>query len=65
MEMMITFLTSKIFIAFVILVVAYNMVRRYNKGSQRRSSRARRRLKDHIRERQAEQWDGNEQERND
>lgn len=63
MEMMITFLTNKIFIAFVILVVVYNMVRRYNKGIQRRSSRARHRLRDHIRERQTEQWDRDEQER--
>ena len=62
MEIIAPFLTSKLFIVLVSLIFIYNMVRRYNKKARNRNTRARSRLKDHIRERQLSQWDEDDKE---
>ncbi len=57
METIAPLLTSKLFIAFLILLFIFNIVRRYNKNVRSRSTNARSRLKENIRERQRRQWD--------
>lgn len=57
MEMMMQLLTSKTFLVFAGLVVAYNLVRQRNKGIQSRAYRTQNKLKDRIRDRQMGQWD--------
>ncbi|SVC96845.1 uncharacterized protein METZ01_LOCUS349699 [marine metagenome] len=56
METIAPLLTSKLLMAFLILVFIYNMVRRHNNKVRNRSTHARSRLKEHIRERQLSQW---------
>ncbi|MBM3264513.1 MAG: hypothetical protein FJY97_13945 [candidate division Zixibacteria bacterium] len=60
MEFMIEFLTSKMFLVFVILVVAYNIVRRRNKRIQARSHKRQDRLRDRIRDRQVDLWENHD-----
>lgn len=61
MEMMMQMLTSKLFLVFAALVVAYNMVRQRNRRIQSRSYQTQHSLKDRIRDRQIGQWDTSDQ----
>lgn len=63
MEGFVEFLSSKTFIAFVILVVLYNVVRRYSTRVNRRTSRSQDRLRDAIRQRQITAWDEDKDDR--
>ena len=57
MEMMLELMSSNVFVAFVILAILYNVVRRRNRRVRSLSTRKKNQLKDRIRDRQAERWD--------
>ena len=57
MEMMLELMSSNVFVAFVILAILYNVVRRRNKRVRSLTTRKKNQLKDRIRDRQAERWD--------
>ena len=57
MEMMLELMSSNVFLAFVILAILYNVVRRRNKRVRSLTTRKKNQLKDRIRDRQAERWD--------
>ena len=56
MEMMLELMSSNVFVAFVILAILYNVVRRRNKRVRSLTTRKKNQLKDRIRDRQAERW---------
>jgi hypothetical protein len=57
MEMMLELMSSNVFVAFVILAILYNVVRRRNKRVRSLTTRKKNQLKDRIRDRQTERWD--------
>ena len=57
MEMMLELMSSNVFLAFVILAILYNVVRRRNRRVRSLTTRKKNQLKDRIRDRQAERWD--------
>ena len=57
MEMMLELMSSNDFVAFVILAILYNVVRRRNKRVRSLTTRKKNQLKDRIRDRQTERWD--------
>lgn len=57
MESLVSFLTSKLFLAFVLLVVVWNVARRYARSARHREARSRKRLRESIRRRASQEDD--------
>lgn len=57
MESLVSFLTSKLFLAFVLLVVVWNVARRYARRAHHREARSRQRLRSSIRQRASREDD--------